>query len=162
MTATARTARLLVTVLALAALALVASGCGDDKQTKTYDQSPLGQEKKVTVVTTTEFNADQQAVIETIAEFADATAQKDYAKICSELLTETSRQLGGGKCEQFFKVAGKGFKDFSIKVQSVTLSKDGNGATVKTITSRDGQPSPVVYSMKKNAQGQWQVAILGQ
>ncbi len=163
MTATTRTARLLTTVFALAALALVAAGCGDDKQTtKTYDQTPLGQEKKVTVVTTTEFNADQQAVINTIAEFGDATEQQDYAKICNELLTEASAKLGGGDCEKVLKESGKKFKQFGIKIESVTISEDGKGATVKTVTSRDGKAESMAYSMKKNDQGLWQVAILGE
>lgn len=163
MTATARPARLLTTLLALAALALVAAGCGGgDEPTKTYDNTPLGTEQKVTVVTGTEFDADQQEVIAAVADFSDATAQKDYKALCDKILTDASSQLGAGKCEAFLKEAGSAFKDFSVQVESVTISEDGKSATVKTTTTTDGKPAPTPYTLKKNDQGEWQISILGQ
>ncbi|MBJ7348517.1 MAG: hypothetical protein JHC87_08115, partial [Thermoleophilaceae bacterium] len=154
-------------VLALigAAFVLALSGCGSKSSsevTKTYPSTPLGTEKKVTVDDKKQFNADQQAVITAVVAFGDATAQRDYKKLCEELLTEASRKLGGGQCEQFLTVAGKGFKDFSVKVTGVKMAADGKSATVSTITTRDKASSPQDYALQKSSSGQWQVAILGQ
>ncbi len=162
MTTTSRSYRLLP-LLIVALFAFAIAGCGDDKeQGKTYGDEPLGQQQKVTVATDDELNADQQAVVETITKFGDATATKDYATICNELFSEDSRKLGGGDCEQFLKVANREFKDFDIKIESVTIGEDGATATVKSTTTKDGVPAEVPYSLKKSSQGQWQLAILGQ
>jgi ketosteroid isomerase-like protein len=162
MTATSRSSRFLALPIA-ALFALAVAGCGgDDEQGKTYGSEPLGQQQKVTVTADEQFDADQQAVVEAIAKFGDATATKDYATICNELFTEDSRKLGGGDCEQFLKVANKDFKDFDIEIESVTIGEDGATATVKSTTTKDGVPAQVPYNLKKSPQGQWQLAILGQ
>ncbi len=163
MTAFARTTRLMTTLFAIAALALAVTGCGgDDEQTKTYGETPVGSEQKVVVNPDAEFDADQQAVIEKLADFSDATAQKDYKKLCDELFTEESAKIGGGDCVAFLKKRGTQIKDFSIVVESVTIAEDGKSATVQATTTTNGQKSSTPYSLKKNAQGEWQVAILGQ
>lgn len=164
MTVINRPTRFLTALLAIV-FALAIAGCGDDEgndQAKTYGETPVGQEQKVTVPPEEEFNADQQAVIETIATFADATQQKDYATICNEVFTAESAKLGGGECEDFLKVANKDFKDFDIEIKTVTIGEDGKTATVKSVTTTDGKPSEVPYSLIKGDDGTWQIAILGQ
>lgn len=163
MTALARTTRLMTMLIAIAALALAVTGCGgDDEQTKTYGDTPVGEEQKVKVDPEAEFNAEQQAVIETLGEFGDATEQGDYKKLCEEIFTEESSKIGGGNCEAFLKKRGTQIDDFSITVESVTIAEDGKSATVKATTTTNGQPTSTPYSLKQNAQGEWQVAILGQ
>lgn len=153
----------LIAVLAVALLAVGMAGCGDDGGGgKTYSDEPLGQEQKVTVESDASFDEDQQAVIDTIVEFGDATADKDFAKVCDELFTETSAKLGGGQCEKRLAAAGKAFDDFSVTIKSVTVGEDGNSATVDTVTTAAGKAAPQQYSLKKNAQGEWRIAILGQ
>lgn len=159
------TAILCVSLLMVVALA----GCGDDKEsssensTKTYSQNEtLGEAGKVVVKSDQEFNAEQQAVINRIAEFGDATQDKDFKKICDEYLTEKAAKLGGD-CEAALKKSGDDIKEFKITVTSVKIGADGKTATADTITDVNGQSgSTQPLSLAKDESGEWRVTILGE
>lgn len=161
--------RLLVLVASSLLVAFAFAGCGDDGDNdnggggKTYDQDrPVGEAGKVTVDSKDDFDAGQQAVIDTIAEFADATEAKDYAKICDEILTEKASKIGGG-CERVLRRASRDIKEFSITVTSVKVGEDGKTATAEADTETNGQQAtPQTLSLVKGAKGEWRVTILGQ
>ncbi|MFY9487715.1 MAG: hypothetical protein WAP35_03335 [Solirubrobacterales bacterium] len=162
-----------VRVLAVLSLALllafVAVGCGDDKdgggsgsgQSYEEDQT-VGEAGKVNVDSEDEFDADQRAVVDKIGEFADATEAKDYKKICNEILTKESRQIGGN-CVDTFTKTGADIKDFKITVKSVDVAADGKSATANADTQTNGQAGPQQsLSLVKDSKGEWRVTILGQ
>lgn len=157
-------AMLCVALVALFALA----GCGDDQKssnggTKTYSQDePLGDAGAVVVKSNEKFDADQQAVINTLAGFGDATEAKDFNKICNEYFTEASAKLGGD-CEKALKKSGDAIKTFKITVTDVTVDPGGKAATAQTITEVNGaKGSPQPIKLVKGKDGKWRVAILGE
>lgn len=160
-----------VKVSALMCVALLAvfalAGCGDDKAseggTKSYSQNEtLGDAGVVVVKSDKEFDADQQAVINQLAEFGDATESKDYEKICNELLTEKSAELGGD-CEKSLSKSGEDIKSFKITVTDVTIDEGGKSATAQTITDVNGEKGTTQpIKLIKGSDGKWRVAILGE
>lgn len=159
----------LLAVFALSLLVLVAlAGCGGKKSSgsgggKSYSQDQtLGSAGKVTVDSDKGFNADQQAVIDKIAEFADATEAKDYKKICKEILSKQAQKLGGD-CVGVLRKTGVTIKDFSIKVTNVTIGADGKTASADAVTTTNGQKGAAQQlTLAKDSKGEWRVTILGQ
>jgi outer membrane murein-binding lipoprotein Lpp len=168
-----------VSLLALGALAL--TGCGDEpkKDTVSTDQSQptagtdsgtkqfdsgetIGKAGKVVVNSDADFSANQQAVIERIGEFGDATADQDYKKLCNGLLSKAARKIGGD-CVGTFSKTGKQLKDFKITVNSVKITEDGKNAVAKVNVSSNMNktPTPQDLSLVKE-DGEWRIQILGQ
>ncbi|MBI4898408.1 MAG: hypothetical protein HY827_08590 [Actinobacteria bacterium] len=158
----------LTAVLAVSLLALVAlAGCGDKKDSgngngKSYEQDkPLGEAKKVVVKSDKEFDADQQAVIDKIAEFADMTQKHDYKGICKEIFSKEAQKIGGD-CVGTLEKTGSTIKDFKITVSSVAVGKDGKTATAKATTIVNGQAGgEQSLTLAKDSKGDWRVTILG-
>lgn len=154
---------------AIVAVSLVAvfalAGCGDKKAAgaKSYEQDqPLGQAGKVTVDSKKDFSKEQQAVIDRITEFADATEAKDYKKICKEILSKEAQQIGGD-CVGTLKKTGGTIEDFKIVVSSVTIAADGKTATAEATTETNGQNGgSQALTLAKDEKGEWRVTILGQ
>jgi hypothetical protein len=164
----------LLAVFSISLLVLVAlAGCGSSKGSgsgsgssgggKTYSQDQtLGTAGKVKVNSNKQFNAEQQAIINTIAGFADATQAKDYKKICKDFLTKQSQKFGGD-CVSKFATLGASIKDFSIKVTSVTVGPDGKTASADGVTTTNGQQgASQQLTLAKDSKGVWRVSILGQ
>ncbi|MDO8443383.1 MAG: hypothetical protein Q7S78_00020, partial [Candidatus Azambacteria bacterium] len=108
------------------------------------------------------FNAEQQAVISRLAEFGDATQEKDFKKICTDYLSEEAAKLGGD-CEKTLKKSGDSIKTFKITVTGVKLGKDGKTATADTITDVNGEAgTSQPISLVKDESGEWRVTILGE
>lgn len=146
----------------------VLAGCGDEKtssegDTKAYSQNEtLGDKGVVVVKSEKEFDTAQQAVINRLADFGDATEAKDYEQICNEFLSEDAAKLGGD-CEKSLAKSGDEIKTFKITVTDVTIGEDGKTATAQTITDVNGEKgTPQPISMVKDANGEWRVTILGQ
>lgn len=158
-----------VKLLAIIAVSLATvfalSGCGDDSpagSTSYKQDQTLGQAGKVTVDSKQDFSKEQQAVIDRIAEFADATEAKDYKKICDEILSEAAQKIGGD-CVGMLEKTGGTIKDFKIVVTSVTVAKDGKTATAEATTETNGEKgASQALTLAKDAKGEWRVTILGQ
>jgi hypothetical protein len=170
-------------VLALSAFAV--AGCGGDepkKDTVSTDQSQptgggdaaaagkqfssgekVGSAGKVVINSDADFSANQQAVIQRIGEFGDATANQNYKKLCNDLLSKAARKIGNGDCVGTFQKTGKSLKDFKISVNSVTVAKDGKTAVAKVdVTSNvNTTATPQDLSLVKE-NGEWRIQILGQ
>lgn len=174
-------AKLLVIAAVLSLSGFVVAGCGDDEKkqdTTSVDKSQptgeagatkqfesgdtVGDAGKVVVESDADFSAEQQAVIARIGEFGDATADKDYKKLCNDLLSKSARKIGGD-CVKTFSQTGDQLKDFKITVNSVTIGKDGKSAVAKVdVTSNVNKTkTPQDLSLTKE-DGDWRIQILGQ
>lgn len=160
----------LLAVFSISLLVLIAlAGCGSDKKSsggssgKTYSQDQtLGNSGKVKVKSDKGFSAEQQAVINKIAEFADLTQAKDYKKICKEILSKQAQKIGGD-CVGILTKTGSTIKDFSIDVTNVTVSPNGKTATADAVTTTNGQKgASQSLTLAKDSKGVWRVTILGQ
>lgn len=178
-------ARLVAVVAVLSLAAFVVAGCGGDepkKDTASVDQSQptgggdagnaqtkqfesgesVGKSKKVVVNSDADFTAQQQAVIARIGEFADATANENYKKLCNDILSKAAQKIGGN-CVKTFSQTGSSLKDFKITVNSVKIAKDGKTAVAKVdVTSNvNTTAQPQDLTMIKE-DGKWRIQILGQ
>lgn len=174
-------ARLLAVAAILSLAAFVVVGCGgDDKNSsntsangssgggtstggKEYDSGDtVGDSKKVVVGKDSDFDAEQQAVVDRIGEFADATASRQYKKLCNDILSKSAQKIGGD-CVRTFSQSGAQLKDFKITVQSVKVDKNGKEASaVVDVTSNvnKAQQAQTLTLVKEG--GEWRVQILGQ
>lgn len=156
----------LMAILAVSLLvAFALTGCGDKKDDgngKSYEQDkPLGDSQKVVVKSDKQFDANQQAVIDKIAEFADLTEKHDYEAICDEIFSKEARKLGGD-CAGTLEKTGSTLKDFKITVSDVTVAADGKTATATATTVTNGQPGGAqTLTLAKDSKGDWRVTILG-
>ncbi|MBI2690321.1 MAG: hypothetical protein HYX29_00020 [Solirubrobacterales bacterium] len=166
-------ARLLAVAAVLSLAAFVVVGCGGDKDNKSATGSTaaagnlesgdtVGKAEKVVVGKGAEFDAQQQAVVDRIGEFGDATAAQNYKKLCTEILSKSARKIGGD-CEKTFSQSGAQLKDFKITVKSVKVDKSGKEATaVVDVTSNVNKAvqSQDLSLIKEG--GEWRIQILGQ
>lgn len=180
-------ARLLVVAAVLSLAAFAVAGCGgkekqdtvstdasqtssssgdsgsDSGQTKQYTSGQtIGAKKKVVVASDADMSAQQQAVIETIGAFGDATATQNYKKLCNEILSKAAQKIGGD-CVKTFSQTGAQLKDFKITIKSVKINKDGKTANAVIDVSSNvnkAQSSQNLSLIKEN--GEWRIQILGQ
>jgi hypothetical protein len=106
--------------------------------------------------------SDAQQVRQTITDFARATADKDYKKICNELfapqLTLQLRQIDL-PCEAAMARAFRGVRDPQVSVGTVTV--DGTKASAQVRSSAAGEkPSQDTIRLVK-VDGRWRIASLG-
>lgn len=174
-------ARLLAVVAVLSLAAFVATGCGDDKssdgsgdtassgttasgESKEFKEGDtVGESEKVVVGSDQDLDAEQQAVVARIGEFGDATADQNYKKLCTDILSKASRKIGNGDCEGTFEETGAQLKDFKITVKSVKVASDGKTATATVdVTSnvQKAQQEQTLSLIKED--GEWRIQILGQ
>ncbi|MBJ7354266.1 MAG: hypothetical protein JHC98_05520 [Thermoleophilaceae bacterium] len=162
-------------ILSLAAFAVVGCG-GDDKNGSSTSNGSgtatgggdvqsgdtVGEAKKVVVGKDGDFDAEQAAVVATLGEFADATADKNYKKLCNDILSKEAAKIGGD-CVKTFEQSGAGLKDFKIVVNSVKISKDGKTATAAVdVTSNVNSANQAQNLSLVKEGGEWKVQILGQ
>jgi hypothetical protein len=122
----------------------------------------VGSAKKVVVGEDSQFDANQKAVVDRIGEFADATANQNYKKLCNDILSKSARKIGGD-CVRTFSQSGSQLKDFKITVKSVKIGKTEKTATaVVDVTSNvnKAQQSQNLSLVKES--GDWRIQILGQ
>lgn len=171
-------ARLLAVIAVLSLAAFVVAGCGDKKDdkaasggsgstaatgSKQYDSGEtVGSAKKVVVESNQDMSAEQQAVVARIGDFADATANHNYKKLCNDLLSKQARKIGGD-CVKTFSQTGAQIKDFKITVKSVKVNPDGKSASanVDVDSNTGGAKQAQTLTMVKEG-GKWRIQILGQ
>lgn len=175
-----------VRLLAIAALlslaAFAVAGCGKDKDTSgNADGSTTGavstpdlsnaepvNSNKTVQSTVGDLDADQKAALAAITGFADATSNQDYKKLCSTYLSKASQKIraagdnGSTSCADYFEKTGASIKSFKIYVTGIDVAKDGQTASVDSVTEVNGQKqAPSVIALKKE-DGQWRIGVLGQ
>lgn len=179
-------ARLFAVVAALVVAAFVVVGCGGDDdggsgsgsgsasngdssqvtpsgESKTFESDQeLGDAGKVTVDSKDEFDEQQQEVIATVVAFGDATADRDYKKLCNDLLSKEAQKIGGD-CEKTFSQTGEQLKDFKLTVESVTVAEDGKTAKAKVSVTSNVSPEAQSQDLSLIKEGgDWRIQILGQ
>jgi Putative lumazine-binding len=105
--------------------------------------------------------SDEQQVRATITDFARATAQKDYARICKQLfaarLVEQLQQVNF-PCDRALKRAFSHVKDPRVSVGTVKV--DGTKASAQVRSSATGEkPSQDTIELVK-VDGRWRIDSL--
>jgi ABC-type proline/glycine betaine transport system substrate-binding protein len=162
--------RLLAASAVLVFAALAVAGCGDNN-TATTDSNgdkqyaadqPLGDSKKVAVDSEKKFDAEQQAVVDKIVAFGDATASQDYKTLCNKLLSKDAAKIGGD-CVSTFEKTGQAIKDFKLTIKSVNVNEDGKTAKAQISVTSTQQPKAQLQDLSlAKESGDWRIQILGQ
>ncbi|MGH2907439.1 MAG: hypothetical protein ACRDKI_11830 [Solirubrobacterales bacterium] len=159
--------RLLAIAAVLAFAALVVTGCGSDNGgsdsngNKTYSSDQgLGDSKKVVVDSDKSFDAQQQQVVDQITAFGDATASKNYKKLCG--LLSTDAQKIGGDCVKTFEKTGAAITDFKLSIKSVDVAPDGKTAKASVAVTSNSNPKAQTQNISLAKEGgEWKIQILG-
>ena len=136
------------------------SGSSSSGGTKNLQGQTVGTAKKVVVASNQDLNAEQQAIIAKIGDFADATASHNYAKICDMLTKKVKKQLNGGNCVQTFSASGGDIKDFKITVNSVKVNGSTAVADINVVSNTNTAQHQKFSLAKEN--GVWKIEVLGQ
>lgn len=169
-----KAARLIAVALVLIVAAMAVSGCGgsdsSSSNTATTDgdgnkqyaaAEELGDSKNTVVESDKEFNAQQQEVVAQITAFGDATADKDYKKLCA--LLSTDAQAIGGDCVSTFEKTGATITDFKLVIKSVTVNPNGKDAKATVAVTSNTAPKAQVQDISLTKEdGDWKIQILGQ
>jgi ketosteroid isomerase-like protein len=124
-----------VTAALLVASALVAAGCGGE--------------------------SDQELVRQAVADYGDASAEKDYQRICDELVAKDllrSVESVGLPCELAFKRGLQDVQEPKVEVGDVTINK--SKALVEVRSTAKGQP-PSQDTLELTLEGgDWRISSL--
>jgi hypothetical protein len=106
--------------------------------------------------------SDEQQVRRTLMDFVQATARKDYRRMCTQLLApqliENAEQIGL-PCEKALQKAFGQVRDPRLTIGKVTV--DGDRATAQTRTSAANQPPSQDTVELTKVGGRWRIASLG-
>ena len=124
-----------VTAAVLVASALLSAGCGGE--------------------------SDTELVRQTVADYGEASAKKDYQRICDELVAKEllrSVESVGLPCELAFKRGLQDVKDPKVEIGDVTINK--SKALVEVRSTAEGQP-PSDDTLELTLQGgDWRISSL--
>ena len=124
-------------VVLLAALALGAAACGGRAR------------------------SDRDQVAAAVKAFGDATATKDYARLCGEILAQelvTRIQKAGLTCRDALRTGLEGVRDPQLTLGSISI--EGERATADVRTSAAGQPPSNDHLRLVREGGRWRIASL--
>jgi hypothetical protein len=89
-----------------------------------------------------------------------ATAQRDFATICDQLLASaTRRQAGGEACPEVLDERARGVRRPRIRIQSIAVSGNSAQARVRTTAAGQAPTTDVVSLVREN--GKFRVLALG-
>jgi hypothetical protein len=104
---------------------------------------------------------DEADVRDALAQFADATAKKDYQRLCDELLSpdlvEQVRRVNL-PCEVALQTGFKGVEQPRLEVRSVKIDGDKASAQVRS-TAANQEPSLDTVELVK-VDDEWRIASL--
>jgi hypothetical protein len=88
-----------------------------------------------------------------------ATAARDFATVCDEVLTAAARERSGGAdCARLLRSAAEGVRRPSIEIRGIKL--DGRRAQVEVRTSAEGQQTLSDVLELRREDGEWRVEAL--
>ena len=97
------------------------------------------------------------AVVEALEE---ATARRDYARICRDLFSaRVRRQAGGEDCERGLRAGADDLREPSLTVRSVAV--EGDAATARVIASAQGERPASDTIRLVREEGGFRLAALG-
>jgi hypothetical protein len=101
-----------------------------------------------------------QAVAATLQRLERATAQRDFASICDDLLTASARRRAGGPdCVRLTRSAAAGVELPSIKPSEIDV--EGATARVSVVTRAKGQAAVRDELLLRRERGRWRIDSLG-
>jgi hypothetical protein len=105
-------------------------------------------------------SAAPRAIAATVERLERATAGRDYATICGDLLTASARRRAGGPdCVRLTRSAAAGVERPSIQLKAIDL--DGATARVQVLTRSAGQAEVSDELVLRRERGRWRVDSLG-
>ncbi len=106
--------------------------------------------------------SDRDQVRAKVDQFLKATASKDYATMCDQVLAPAllaHLSAGGIKCQQAMQIALGGVKSPALSIGRIDVN--GNKASVITLTTAAGQEASLdAIELTKTGSG-WRVESLG-
>jgi hypothetical protein len=88
-----------------------------------------------------------------------ATAARDFATVCDEVLTAAARERSGGAdCARLLRSAAEGVRRPSIEIRGI--KRDGRRAQVEVRTSAEGQQTLSDVLELRREDGEWRVEAL--
>ena len=101
-----------------------------------------------------------RAIAATVQRLERATAQRDFATICGDLLTASARRRAGGPdCVRLTRSAAAGLDRPSIDLKAIEIEGATARVTVRTHAAGQGAVSDVL--MLRHERGRWRVDSLG-
>lgn len=106
--------------------------------------------------------SDEEKVRETLDTFAQATAQRDWRRICDEVLArrllDRLRAAGVG-CEIALSTGLQGVRDPRLEIGAVTIRGDVATARVRTLAANQNESTDTVELVRQG--DEWRIAALG-
>jgi Putative lumazine-binding len=88
-----------------------------------------------------------------------ATAARDFATVCDEVLTAAARRRSGGAdCARLLRSVAEGVRRPSIEIRGIKL--EGRRAQVKVRTRAEGQQTVSDVLELRRQDGEWRVEAL--
>jgi hypothetical protein len=104
--------------------------------------------------------AAPRAIAATVQRLERATAERDFATICGDLLTASARHRAGGPdCVRLTRSAAAGVERPTIELKAIDL--DGTTARVRVLTHAAGQAEVRDELVLRRERGRWRVDSLG-
>jgi hypothetical protein len=101
-----------------------------------------------------------RAIAEVVERLEVATADRDFAVVCRDLLTAAARERAGGRdCVRLTRSAAAGVARPSIDLVAIDL--DGASARVRVRTRATGQAVVGDVLVLRRESGEWRVDSLG-
>jgi hypothetical protein len=89
-----------------------------------------------------------------------ATAERDWATVCSDLFTAAARKrAGGADCARLLREAGADVRRPAIEIRGIQVRKGGR-ASVEVRTRAEGQQSVSDVLELRSENGEWRVEAL--
>jgi hypothetical protein len=105
-------------------------------------------------------NGAPRAIAATVQRLERATAERDFATICGDLLTASARRRAGGPdCVRLTRSAAAGVERPRIELKAIDL--DGATARVRVRTHAAGQAGVSDELVLRRERGRWRVDSLG-
>jgi hypothetical protein len=101
-----------------------------------------------------------RAIDSTVQRLERATAQRDFATICDDLLTASARRRAGGPdCVRLTRSAAAGVESPSIAPTAIHI--EGGTARVSVVTQAKGQADVRDELVLRRERGRWRIDSLG-
>ena len=89
-----------------------------------------------------------------------ATAERDWATICSDLFTAAARErAGGANCTRLLREAGADVRRPAIEIRGIRV-REGGRASVTVRTRAEGQQAVSDVLELRSQDGEWRVEAL--
>jgi hypothetical protein len=106
--------------------------------------------------------SEEEKVRATLDTFAEATAQRDWRRICDEVLArrllDRLRAAGVG-CEVALSTGLQGVREPRLEIGAVTIRGDAATARVRTLAANQNESTDTVELVRQG--DEWRIAALG-